>query len=67
MQFCYFLGGDFSLQSTLQMQKRIEETYCGYQKLSSDSGKYVGEKIMAIRCIDQNIKQENDGSSQKVP
>ena len=53
-------GGDFSLQMALQMRKFIVEPCYGYLKHSLDSGEYVSKKIMVIRCIELNLKQEND-------
>ena len=53
-------GGDFSLQMALQMRKFIVEPCYGYLKHSPDSGEYVSKKIMVIRYIELNLKQEND-------
>ena len=53
-------GGDFSLQMALQTREFIVEPCCVYLKHSSDSGEYVGKKIMVIRYVELNIKQEND-------
>ena len=65
--FLLILGADFSLQSALQMRKCIVESCSGYLKHSSDSGEYVSKKIMVIRCVELNIKQENDILSQNWP
>ena len=58
-------GDDFSLQMALQMRKFIVEPCYGYLKHSPDSGEYVSKKIMVIRCVEPNIKQENHILSQK--
>ena len=64
---CVFacFGVDFSLQSALPMPKRIVKSCCEYLKHSLNSEEYVSKKIMVIRCVEMNIKQENDVSSQK--
>ncbi len=41
------------------MRKCIVEPCCGYLKHPLDSGEYESKKIMVIRCVEPNIKQEN--------
>ena len=41
--FAHF-GADFSLQSALQMQKCIVESFSGYLKHFPNSGKYLSKK-----------------------
>ena len=57
---------DFSLQRALQMRNCIAEPCCGYLKHPLDSGEYVSTKIMVIRCVEPNMKQENHVLSQKI-
>ena len=63
--FGHVLEGDFSLRRALQIQICVVEPCCRHVKHSLNSKKYASEKIMVIRCVVSNIKQENDVLSQK--
>ena len=53
------LESDFSLRRALQIQICVVEPCCRHVKHSLNSKKYASEKIMVIRCIKPNVKQEN--------
>ena len=65
---CVFacFGDDFSFRRALQIRKCILELCCGYLKHPPESAEYVSEKIMVIRCVEPNIKRENDVLLQSV-